>query len=986
MATELPSRLDPKAIEPRLYSEWMEKGGFTVQPSAVLEEGRDPYVIVIPPPNVTAVLHMGHGLNNTVQDVLIRWRRMQGRAALWAPGTDHAGIATQNVVERLIAQEGKTREDLGREAFVERTWQFVTETGGAILDQLKAMGCTCDWDRTRFTLDPGLSKAVREVFVRLYEKELIYRGEYIINWCPRCLTALSNEEAEGDEVEGRLYHLRYPLAPEWAEAAAAAAKVVAKVAAKAAAKAAADEKARSGGVGEEEDDGGTGSAGVEALGQLPDGRWYLTVSTTRPETMLGDTAVAVNPADERYKGLIGGEVELPLTGRRIPIIDDDYVDREFGTGMVKVTPAHDPNDFEMAQRSGVPLLDIMTPEGAMGENAPEAFQGMDRFDARKAVVHAFKDQGLFGGEDPHTHSIPRCYRCGTVVEPRLSEQWFVKMKPLAEPALQASLDGTVTFVPGHWKKTYEHWMENIRDWCISRQLWWGHRIPVWYCQDCGETIVAREDPDACTACGSAALEQDPDVLDTWFSSWLWPFSIFGWPENTQDLKAFYPGHVLSTAPEILFFWVARMIMAGYEFMGEAPFKTVYLHATVRDNLGRKMSKSLGNGIDPLEVVDRFGADALRFTVISAAAVGTDIHLDPDDLEASFAPGRNLANKVWNAGRFTLMTVGDDPIKPISEVEEDLELSDRWILSRLSGTAESLTQELEKFRLHDVADKAYHFFWGELADWYLELVKPRLRDDAEEGSKQAARTTLISAFDGILRLLHPLIPFVTEELWQKLPWPEGQERPEALISAPWPTPDPARDDPEAEAQMEAVQELITQLRRLRKEYGVPEGAEVDVALAGAPASFQAALAAEGSSIRRLARVSALRVVAGVGGGTSGSVAPEGGAGETAEGEAGETAEGEAGETAGAGAHAVLKNGTELFMPLEGVIDLKQERERISAEVQRLNGQLKGVRGKLQNRNFLDRAPEPVVAREREKEASFREQMEKLQEKLKVFEGL
>jgi valyl-tRNA synthetase len=943
VATELAPRLDPKAIEPRLYSEWMERGEFTVQPSAVLEEGQDPYVIVIPPPNVTAVLHMGHGLNNTVQDVLIRWRRMQGRASLWAPGTDHAGIATQNVVERLLAGEGKTRDDLGREAFVDRTWEFVRETGGAILDQLKAIGCSCDWDRTRFTLDPGLSRAVREVFVRLYEKDLIYRGEYIINWCPRCLTALSNEEAEGDEVEGRLYHLRYPLAPEWAQAAAEA---------QAAAKAQAAE----------EDDGGAESVGAkrggaEPLGQLPDGRWYLTVSTTRPETMLGDTAVAVNPADERYKGLIGGEVDLPLTGRRIPIIADDYVDREFGTGMVKVTPAHDPNDFEMAQRSGVPLLDVMTPEASMGENAPEAFQGMDRFDVRKAVIRAFEEQGLFGGEDPHTHSIPRCYRCETVVEPRLSEQWFVKMKPLAEPALQASLDGTVTFVPGRWKKVYEHWMENIRDWCISRQLWWGHRIPVWYCQGCGETIVAREDPDVCSACGSEALEQDPDVLDTWFSSWLWPFSIFGWPEDTEDLKAFYPGHVLSTAPEILFFWVARMIMAGYEFIGEAPFKTVYLHATVRDTQGRKMSKSLGNGIDPLEVVDQFGADALRFTVISAAAVGTDIHLDPDDLEASFAPGRNFANKVWNAGRFTLMTVGDDPIKPLSEVEGELEFSDRWILSRLSGTAESLTDELEKFRLHDVAEKAYHFFWGELADWYLELVKPRLRDDAEEASKQAARTTLITVFDGILRLLHPLIPFVTEELWQKLPWPEGQERPEALISAPWPTPDPAREDPEAEAQMEAVQELITQIRHLRKEYGVLEGAEVEVALAGAPASFEGALAAEDSSIRRLARVSTL----------------------TVGGEAG------AGGAAGTGAHAVLKNGTELFMPLEGVIDLERERERLSSEIQRLAGQLKGVKGKLENRNFLDRAPEEVVAREREKEATFREQMEKLQEKLTVFEG-
>ncbi|NNM07092.1 MAG: class I tRNA ligase family protein, partial [Gemmatimonadetes bacterium] len=594
------------------------------------------------------------------------------------------------------------------------------------------------------------------------------------------------------------------------------------------------------------------------------------------------------------------------------------------------------------------------PEAMMSENAPEAFQGMDRFDARKAVVKAFQEQGLFGGEDPHTHSIPRCYRCDTVVEPRLSEQWFVKMKPLAEPALKASQDGTVTFVPDRWKKVYEHWMENIRDWCISRQLWWGHRIPVWYCQGCGETIVARDDPTACTSCGSEDLQQDPDVLDTWFSSWLWPFSIFGWPEKTDDLKAFYPGHVLSTAPEILFFWVARMIMAGYEFMGEAPFSTVYLHATVRDPQNRKMSKSLGNGIDPLEVVDQFGADALRFTVISAAAVGTDIQLDPDDLEASFASGRNFANKVWNAGRFTLMTVGDDPIKPLSEVKEDLELSDRWILSRLSDTAESLTQELEKFRLHDVAEKAYHFFWGELADWYLELVKPRLREDAEPKSREAARTTLVTAFDGILRLLHPLVPFVTEELWQKLPWPAGTPKPESLISAPWPVKDPALEDPEAEEQVGAVQDLITQVRSLRKEYGVPEGAEVEVALAGAPPAFREALASEDSSIRRLARVGTLTVQAGVGAGV-------------------------------AGAHGVLRNGTELFLPLEGVVDLEKERERLSAEIERLAGQLKGVRAKLQNENFVSKAPEDVVERERDKESKFLEQMTKLQEKLQVFQG-
>jgi valyl-tRNA synthetase len=599
------------------------------------------------------------------------------------------------------------------------------------------------------------------------------------------------------------------------------------------------------------------------------------------------------------------------------------------------------------------MLDVMTPDARMGENAPEAFRDMDRFEARKAVIRALEAEDLYGGEDVHVHSIPKCYRCDTVVEPRLSEQWFVRMKPLAEPALEASKDGTVTFVPTRWKKVYEHWMENIRDWCISRQLWWGHRIPVWYCQTCEETIVAREDPTSCPACGGEQLEQDPDVLDTWFSSWLWPFSVFGWPEKTEDLRAFYPGHVLSTAPEILFFWVARMIMAGYEFMGEAPFHTVYLHATVRDTKGRKMSKSLGNGIDPLEVVDRFGADALRFTVISGAAVGTDIHLDPEDLEASFASGRNFANKVWNAGRFTLMSVGDDPVRPLSEVEGELELADRWVLSRLSRTATILTRELEKFRLHDVAETAYHFFWGELADWYLELAKPRLKGEAGEGSREAARSTLVTVLDGALRLLHPMIPFVTEELWQKLPWPEGEERPRVLMNAPWPVGDASLEDVAAEESMADLQEVITQIRRLRKEYGVPEGAEVEVTLTSVPDSFRRTVTAEAVALRRLARVREVTV-----GDTHGG---------------------------GAGAHGVMTNGTELFLPLEGVIDLARERERLAEEIRRLSGQLQGTRKKLENQGFLEKAPLEVVEREREKAGTFQEQLEKLTEKLKVFEG-
>ncbi|MBT6694589.1 MAG: valine--tRNA ligase, partial [Gemmatimonadales bacterium] len=524
MSEELAPRLDPKAIEPARYKAWQDGGYFHVPASRVLEDGADPYVIVIPPPNVTAVLHMGHGLNTTIQDVLIRWQRMRGRAALWVPGTDHAGIATQNVVERRLAAEGCHRDDLGRDKFVEAVWRFVGETGGVILDQLKAIGASCDWDRTRFTLDEDLSRAVRETFVHLYEKGLVYRGEYIINWCPRCLTALSNEEAEGHESQGKLWHLRYPLAESAFGAAEAAAK-----------------------------------AGADALGQLEDGRWYLTVSTTRPETMLGDTGVAVSPKDERYRALVGAEARLPLTGRTIPIVADTHVDAAFGSGMVKVTPAHDPNDFDIAGRTGLEVINVMTPGAHMNDNVPEAFQGLERFAARKAVLKALDELGLLSGESDHTHSVPHCYRCDTVVEPRLSLQWFVKMGPLAEPALKASRDGTITFTPPHWQKVYEHWMETIRDWCISRQLWWGHRIPVWYCEQ-GHETVGREDPTECGECGSTVLEQDPDVLDTWFSSQLWPFSVFGWPEKTPDVDAFYPGHSMVTAPEILFFWVARMIM------------------------------------------------------------------------------------------------------------------------------------------------------------------------------------------------------------------------------------------------------------------------------------------------------------------------------------------------------------------------------------------------------------------------------------------
>ena len=910
-AAALPSTFDPAAVEARILRMWEEGGHFGAS-AADVEAGGDPYVIVIPPPNVTSVLHMGHGLNNTIQDVLIRWRRMRGRVALWVPGTDHAGIATQNVVERRLAAEGRTRHDLGREAFEERVWEHVEATGERILGQLKAIGCSCDWTRTRFTLDEGLSRAVREIFVNLYERDLIYRGEYIINWCPRCLTALSNDEAEGSEAEGSLWHIRYPLVAGHEEAAAAAR-----------------------------------DAGATAIGRLPDGRWHLTVSTTRPETMLGDTGVAVNPGDPRYGALVGAAAHLPLTGRAIPIVADPHVSAEFGTGMVKVTPAHDPNDFEIAGRAGLEILDVMTERAAMNDNAPEAFRGLDRFDARRAVVAALEREGLLAGRDPHDHAVPRCYRCDTVVEPRLSEQWFVRMRPLAEPALAASRAGTVTFSPPRWTRVYEQWMENIRDWCISRQLWWGHRIPVWYCGDCGAEVACREDPSACPQCDGSALEQDPDVLDTWFSSWLWPFSVFGWPEETDDLEAFYPGHTLSTAPEILFFWVARMIMSGYHAMGDAPFTRVYLHGTVRDIRGRKMSKSLGNGVDPLEVVDLYGADALRFTLLAGAGVGADIRLDHEDLESAFAPGRNFVNKLWNAGRFALMSLGDDPIAPLSEVKGDLELEDRWILSRQQHAIRRVDEELGAFRMQGAAEALRDFFRGEFTDWYLESVKHRLRPGGP--GREAARSVLAHVLDRICRLLHPLVPFVTEELWGLLPASGSRSGP--LIAARWPVADGALIDPGSERAFDGLRELVARVRGIRKEYGVGEGREVALHLAGT--GGDGLVDGRGEMLWRLARIGSV------------SVEPP--------------------PAGTVGAAAVLRDGTELFLPLEGVIDLDRERARAEREIGRLAGLLAGMEAKLDNHNFVTRAPAEVVEREREKLASCKLQLTKWNEKLTSLGG-
>ena len=879
MTEPLAPQYNPSAIESALYPWWEERGLFSPDAVAPASGPRRPYVIMMPPPNVTAALHMGHGLNNTVQDVLVRFERMRGREVLWLPGTDHAGIATQNVVERILAGEGRTRFDLGREAFVERVWAYVRETGAAILTQLRAIGCSADWSRAYFTLDEGLSRAVREAFVQLYDAGLVYRGHYIINWCPRCLTALSNEEAEKEEVDGQLWSLRYPLA----------------------------------------------------------GGGHLTVATTRPETMLGDTAVAVHPEDERYRALIGRRLRLPVVDREVPIIGDEAVDPAFGSGAVKVTPAHDPEDFEIGRRHDLPSIDVMTPDARISDAAPERFRGLDRYEARRAVVAEFEAAGLLEKVEPHRHAVGHCYRCHTVVEPRLSDQWFVRMAPLARPALEAYRNGTLKFIPERRGEDYAAWLEGIRDWCISRQLWWGHRIPVWYCQTggCGLTSVSRDDLSLCPSCGGE-VRQDEDVLDTWFSSWLVPFSSLGWPERTRDLARFYPGHTIVSAPEIIFFWVSRMLMAGLHFMGEAPYTRIYLHGTVRDTRHRKMSKSLGNGIDPLEVVERYGADALRYSLIAGMAVGTDVILDPDDLEASFAPGRNFANKLWNAGRFILSNL-DGPTRPLAGPypdvvrREELALADRWIIARCDATVREATEAYERFRLNEAAAAAYRFIWSDLADWYIEQIKPRLYGDQPGGG--GARAVATQTFDVALRLLHPVMPFVTEALWRRFP---GRAEEASISVAPWPRPDDRALDPGALREFGLVQELIGAIRAIRAEYGVQPGQAVRAVVGGGRHS---PFRREEATIGRLAKVSSIVF--------------------------GESAE-------RVGGHAVLSDGTPVFVPLGDAIDVVRECGRLGAEVGRLDQLVVAQEKKLANEQFISRAPADIVEREREKLMSWRDQ--------------
>jgi valyl-tRNA synthetase len=895
--TELPPQYDPSSIEPPLYRDWLERRLFTPDPTSK----KRPFTIVIPPPNVTAVLHMGHGLNDTVQDVIVRFERMRGRDTLWLPGTDHAGIATQNVVERQLLSEGTSRFDLGRDAFVERTRKFVAETGSTILEQLKAIGCSCDWTRTRYTFSEEMSRTVREVFVRLWEEKLIYRGHRVIHWCSHCLTSLSDEEAEHAERDGHLYHIRYPLAD------------------------------RSG---------------------------YVTVATTRPETMLGDVAVAVHPEDTAKQQFVGKMVTVPIANVEIPVIADEAVERGFGTGFLKITPAHDANDFETGQRHGLPAPLIMTPdarmadaslEGKAGGRVPPEIFGMDRFEARRVMVEMLKEQKLLEKIEPHRHSVRHCYRCDTIVEPRLSDQWFVKIKPLADPALAAYRKGEVRFIPERRGREFEQWVENIRDWNISRQLWWGHRIPVWYCDACKTSNAYRTDPSKCERCGGP-LRQDEDVLDTWFSSWLWPFSTLGWPEKTADLARYYPTDVLVTAPEILFLWVARMIFSGIHFMGRVPFHTVYLHGTVRDTQHRKMSKSLGNGIDPLDVVRLYGADALRFTVTNGLAVGTDIILDPNDLEASFASGRNFANKLWNVGRLVLSHLGDARPKALESIQSgEFQLSDCWILSRLHAGVRETTEHLERFRLNDSTGTPYHFLWDDFADWYVEAIKPRLYGDEPGGD--VARAVAAHCLSTVLRLLHPVMPYITETLYRRMPGNETA----TIVTAPWPRVK-GKEDAAALEAFAFVQAVVNGTRAIRADYNVAPNAEVRIALGGLSEHQRAAARAEDGTIRRLARAKGVT-----------ESAPK-------------TAHAQSGAAV---AHSVLPGGAELLVDLGGAIDVEKECTRIRDERDRLEKQLSGLRAKLGNAGFLAKAPPAIVEGEQAKEREWTSRSAALHEKLKAL---
>ncbi|MEL1133910.1 valine--tRNA ligase [Desulfitobacterium sp. THU1] len=849
---------DPSQVEGKWYPYWEEKGYF----HADVDNAKEPFSIVMPPPNVTGALHLGHAIDSTIQDILTRFKRMQGYNTLWLPGTDHAGIATQAKVEEQLAKEGTNRHELGRDKFLERVWDWKREYGGRITGQLRRLGASCDWSRERFTMDEGCSEAVRKVFVDLYNKGLIYRGNYIVNWCPHCHTTISDIEVEHVDREGHLWHLRYPV---------------------------------------------------------KDSEEFLVVATTRPETMLGDTAVAVHPEDERYQHLIGKTVLLPLMNREIPIIADDYVDREFGTGAVKITPAHDPNDFEVGLRHNLLSISVMDREANMNEEAGK-YQGMERYAARKAIVKDLEDLGVLVKVDNHQHAVGECYRCSTVVEPMVSKQWFVKMAPLAKPAMEVVKEGLMEFVPDRFAKIYLGWLENIRDWCISRQLWWGHRIPVWYCEDCGAEICVQVDPESCPKCGSKQLKQDPDVLDTWFSSGLWPFSTMGWPEDTPELKQFYPTSVLVTGRDIIFFWVARMVFMGLEFMKDVPFKKVMIHGLVLDAQGRKMSKSLGNGVDPLEIIDQYGADTLRFMLITGNTPGNDLRFHPERLEAT----RNFANKIWNASRFVLFNLQDFAEGP----RGDLKLEDRWILSRYEETIDEVTAALDRFDLGEAARLLYEFIWNEFCDWYIELAKGRLYDKEHPEARHTVQSILLEVLEGTMKLLHPYMPFITEEIWHNLPVTG-----ESIMIQAWPQVKGYQDS-SAEKQMNQIMEVIKAIRNIRAEMNVQPGKKAEIILVAPEQETLGVLEMGKDSIRLLAGGSQVDVVASL-------------------------------EVKPAQAASAVLEGVEVYLPLRGLLDLDKEIARVEKEIAQAFQEQSRLAGKLNNEGFVAKAPEQVVAKEREK---------------------
>jgi valyl-tRNA synthetase len=872
----LPTVYDPAQVEQRIYRFWEENGYF--KPSA--DENKRPFSIVMPPPNVTGSLHLGHAWDNTLQDIIVRFKRMQGYDTLWVPGTDHAGIATQARVEKtLMAEEGVSRHDIGRAEFVRRVWAWKEKYGNLITDQVRRLGASCDWSRERFTMDEGLSNAVREVFVRLYEKGLIYRGLRIINWCPRCSTALSDIEVEHNDVQGYLYYVRYPLV---------------------------------------------------------DGEGGLTIATTRPETMFADVAVAVHPEDPRYQKLIGKRLRLPLVGREIPIVADEYVDMEYGTGCLKITPAHDPNDFEVGQRHGLEMPQCIEADGRLNELAGP-YQGLSREEARERVVADLEAQGYLMRAEAITHAVGHCSRCDTVVEPFLSEQWFVKMQPLAEPVLQAVAEKRLGFVPERFEKVFVHWLENVRDWCISRQLWWGHRIPAWYCADCGRVTVARDTVTACTHCGSTQVKQDEDVLDTWFSSALWPFSTLGWPRDTEDFRRYYPTSALVTGYDILFFWVARMAFTGVEFTGQVPFTQVVLHGLIRDAQGRKMSKSLGNGVDPLEVIDQYGADALRFTLATGSSPGNDQRFYPERVESN----RNFINKVWNAARFVLMNLDDNV--PLPEISRDrLTVADRWILHRLAETVETVTAQLERFDFGEAGRTLYDFTWDEFCDWYIEFSKLSLYG-SDDAAKLQTRAVLVHVLDTLLRLLHPFIPFVTEAIWRSLPVPG-----EALISAAWPRASAADKDEHAVHQMRVVMDSIRSVRNIRSELNVAPSKPVAMQVRCQDEATESLFRSVEPYLVRFCGLNRLTI-----------------------GQQLELPE---------QAMTAVVSGAEIALPLADLVDIAVERERLLRERERLMAEVERVEKKLANQQFVTKAPAHVVQAERDKGEEYKAKLAAVEERL------